>query len=51
MTDNSTKDVAALQELNQVFVSVFEMGPLAMAMVGPDFRFQRLNQRFCDLLG
>lgn len=51
MTDNSTKHVAALQELDQVFDRVFEMGPLAMAMVDPDFRFQRLNQRFCDLLG
>ncbi len=51
MTGDSTKDVAALHEFNQVFDRIFEMGPLAMAMVGPDFRFQRLNQRFCDLLG
>lgn len=51
MTNDSSADVAVLHEIHGVFDRIFEMGPLAMAMVGPDFRFQRVNQRFCDLLG
>jgi len=51
MTNDSSADVAALREIHKVFDRIFEMGPLAMAMVGADFRFQRVNKRFCDLLG
>jgi PAS domain S-box-containing protein len=51
MTNDLSADVAALHEIHQVFDRIFEMGLLAMAVVGPDFRFQRLNKRFCDLLG
>jgi len=51
MANDSSADVAALHDIHQIFDRIFEMAPLAMAMVGPDFRFQRVNQRFCDLLG
>ena len=50
MTNDSSADVAALHDIHQVFDRISEIGPLAMAIVGPDFRFQRVNQRFCDLL-
>ena len=36
MTNDLSADVAALHEIHQVFDRIFEMGLLAMAVVGPE---------------
>jgi PAS domain-containing protein len=42
---------AALREAEERFRKVFEEGPIAMAMVGPDLRFIKPNGAFCHLFG
>jgi diguanylate cyclase (GGDEF)-like protein/PAS domain S-box-containing protein len=42
---------AALQESEARFRTVFEEGPLGMALVGLDYRFQQVNQALCDMTG
>jgi diguanylate cyclase (GGDEF)-like protein/PAS domain S-box-containing protein len=42
---------AALQESETRFRTVFEEGPLGMAMVSPDYRFVQVNQALCDMTG
>ena len=34
-----------------LLAKVFEQSPMAMALVGPDFRLRRVNGAFCSLLG
>jgi PAS domain S-box-containing protein len=41
----------ALRESLQRFRSVFEGSPLGMGIVGPDFRWQRVNESLCRMLG
>jgi PAS domain S-box len=41
----------ALQESEARFRTVFEEGPLGMAIVGPDYRFRQVNQALCTLTG
>ena len=41
----------ALRESIQRFRSVFEGSPLGMGIVGPDFRWQRVNESLCRMLG
>ena len=40
----------ALRESLQRFRSVFEGSPLGMGIVGPDFRWQRVNESLCRML-
>lgn len=41
----------ALIESEQLFKWVFEQGPLGMTMTAPDYRFVKVNQMFCQMLG
>lgn len=41
----------ALQESEERFRSAFEDSAVAMALVGPDARFLKVNDAFCRLLG
>jgi PAS domain S-box-containing protein len=41
----------ALRESEERFRRIFEDGPLGMATVGTDFRFQRVNAAFCHMVG
>lgn len=41
----------ALVESEQIFKWVFEQGPLGMTMTSPEFRFVKVNQTFCQMLG
>ncbi len=41
----------SLQESEEMLRSVFEVGPLGMALSSPDYRFIKVNQRFCKMLG
>lgn len=41
----------AVQESEERFRKVFEDGPYGMAMVGPSFRFLKVNDAFCMILG
>jgi len=40
-----------LRESEDRFRKVFEEGPLGMALVGLDYRFQRVNRALCEMLG
>jgi PAS domain S-box-containing protein len=42
---------AALREARERFRRVFEDGPVAMALVGDDFRLTEVNDAFCRLTG
>jgi PAS domain S-box-containing protein len=42
---------AALREAGQRFQRVFADGPVAMALVGDDYRFAEVNDAFCRLTG
>ena len=42
---------AALREAGQRFQRVFADGPVAMALVGDDYRFAEVNEAFCRLTG
>ena len=42
---------AALREARERFRRVFEDGPVAMALVGDDFRLSEVNDAFCRLTG
>jgi PAS domain S-box-containing protein len=44
-------DEAALREAGQRFQRVFSDGPVAMALVGDDYRFAEVNEAFCRLTG
>jgi PAS domain S-box-containing protein len=41
----------ALQKSEEQFRTVFEKGPLGMVMVDENFRFLKINPRFCSMLG
>jgi PAS domain S-box-containing protein/putative nucleotidyltransferase with HDIG domain len=41
----------ALRESEESFRRVFEEGPLGICMAGPDFRFTKVNEAFCRMLG
>jgi PAS domain S-box-containing protein len=41
----------ALRESEERFRKIFEEGPLGIATSGPDFRFTRVNQAFCQMTG
>ncbi len=41
----------ALRESEERFRKIFEEGPLGMAVVGLDYRFQRVNAAFCEMTG
>jgi PAS domain S-box-containing protein len=45
------RDEAALREAGQRFQRVFADGPVAMALVGDDYRFAEVNEAFCRLTG
>jgi PAS domain S-box-containing protein len=45
------RDEAALREAGQRFQRVFSDGPVAMALVGDDYRFAEVNEAFCRLTG
>jgi PAS domain S-box-containing protein len=42
---------AALRESEERFRRVFEEGPLGLAIVGRDYRFQKVNSALCQLVG
>ncbi len=42
---------AALREASEQFKRLFEDGPVAMALVGEDFRLREVNAAFCELTG
>jgi PAS domain S-box-containing protein len=42
---------ATLREARERFRRVFEDGPVAMALVGEDFRLSEVNDAFCRLIG
>jgi PAS domain S-box-containing protein len=42
---------AALAESEQLFRLTFEQAPIGAALVGLDFRFQRVNARFAEMTG
>jgi PAS domain S-box-containing protein len=42
---------AELREARERFRRVFEDGPVAMALVGDDFRLSEVNDAFCELTG
>jgi PAS domain S-box-containing protein len=42
---------AELREVRERFKRVFEDGPVAMALVGNDFRLSEVNEAFCRLTG
>lgn len=42
---------AALRESEERFRRVFEAGPVGIAIVGPDFRFQQVNPAFAAIAG
>jgi diguanylate cyclase (GGDEF)-like protein/PAS domain S-box-containing protein len=42
---------AALQESETRFRTIFEEGPLGIAIVDLDYRFVQVNQAFCDMTG
>jgi PAS domain S-box-containing protein len=41
----------ALRESEERFRTVFDKGPLGVALVGADYRFLRVNGRMCQILG
>jgi PAS domain S-box-containing protein len=41
----------ALQESEESFRRVFEEGSLGMCIAGPDFRFTKVNEAFCRMIG
>ena len=41
----------ALRESEERFRTVFDKGPLGVALVGDDYRFLRVNGRMCQILG
>ncbi|MHC1729690.1 MAG: PAS domain S-box protein [Syntrophobacteraceae bacterium] len=45
------KDIQALRENEEKFRKIFEEGPLGMAIVSPDNRLVRVNNRLCQMLG
>jgi PAS domain S-box-containing protein len=42
---------AALRDSEERFRRVFEEGPLGMALVGKDYRFQKVNGALCQMVG
>jgi len=45
------KAEAALRESEERFRRVFEEGPLGLALVGRDFRFEKVNSALCQMVG
>ncbi len=45
------KDMQALRESEEKFRKIFEEGPLGMAIISPDNRIVRVNNRLCRMLG
>ena len=45
------KSEAALRESEERFRRVFEEGPLGLALVGKDYRFERANSALCRMVG
>ncbi|HEX8960336.1 MAG TPA: response regulator [Geobacteraceae bacterium] len=41
----------ALQESEERFRKIFELGPLGMGLVGLDFRYVKVNEMLCRMLG
>ena len=41
----------SLRESEERFRAVFEEGPIGLLLVSPDGRVQRVNRRFCEMLG
>jgi len=41
----------ALIESEQLFKWIFEQGPIGMTMTAPDYRFVKVNQMFCGMVG
>lgn len=41
----------ALIESEQLFKWIFEQGPIGMTMTAPDYKFAKVNQMFCDMVG
>jgi PAS domain S-box-containing protein len=50
VTDRKRAETA-LQEREERFRRIFEEGPLGVVLAGLDGHIQRVNRRFCDLLG
>ena len=50
ITDKAKSDIA-LQASEERFRKVFEESPLGMAIIDFDYRFVKVNSRFCDMLG
>ena len=42
---------AALAESEELFRLTFDQAPVGAVLTGPDFRFQRVNDAFCTMLG
>jgi PAS domain S-box-containing protein len=42
---------AALRESEERFRRVFEEGPLGLALVGRDYRFEKVNSALCEMVG
>ena len=49
--ERSRRAEAALQRSEQRFREVFDQSPMGVFIVGPDYRFQHVNQRYCEILG
>jgi PAS domain S-box-containing protein len=45
------QDEAALRESEERFRRVFEEGPLGLALVGRNYRFQQVNSALCQMVG
>ena len=45
------KSEAALRESEERFRRVFEEGPLGLALVGKDYRFEKVNSALCRMAG
>ena len=45
------KAEAALRESEERFRRVFEEGPLGLALEGRDYRFEKVNSAFCQMVG
>jgi len=50
ITDKARTD-EALKESEERFRTVFEEGPLGMAIITLDHRFSKVNSKFCEMLG
>jgi len=51
MIDPSEPDTTSLRMLDEASDLVFDVGPLAIARMGPEFPVERANRRFCELTG